>query len=126
MKGDDIADRLLNLGVACIRLAAELEGSAVGQHIGRQLTRCATSGGANYEEARSAESPADFVHKVAVSAKEVGETVYWLLLTERARLSGEYDVARWIDEGRHLVRILAASARTARTRNSHESSSGSR
>ena len=88
----------------------------MGKHIARQLIRCSTSGGANYEEARSAESAADFVHKVAVAGKEVGETTYWLMLTGRAGLSTNQELAPWIDEGRQLVRILSACARTAKGR----------
>ena len=116
MKGDDIADRLLDLAVACLRLAAELENNAVGKHIARQLIRCSTSSGANYEEARSAESSADFVHKVAIAAKEVGETVYWLKVTGRAGFSRKDELTRCTEEGHQLVRILAASVRTAKGR----------
>ena len=82
----------------------------------RQLTRSATSGGANYEEARCAESRADFAHKVLVAAKEVGESVYWLRLTQRTRLSCSTDLGALIGEGRELVAILKASAKTARAR----------
>lgn len=114
MKGDDIAIRLLDLAVACLRLAAELEANTIGKHIARQLIRCSTSGGANYEEARSAESSADFAHKIAIAGKEVGETTYWLKLSSRAGLSSQNQLAPWIDEGHQLVRILSASARTAR------------
>jgi four helix bundle protein len=116
MKGDNIADRLLDLAVACLRMAAEIEDSAVGKHIARQVTRSSTSGGANYEEARSAESSADFVHKIGVAGKEVSETVYWLKVTSRASIVTTLDLARWIDEGEQLVRILGASARTARNK----------
>ena len=116
MKGDDIANRLLDLAVAGLRLAAELEDNAVAKHIARQLIRCSTSGGANYEEARSAESSADFVHKVAIAAKEVGETVYWLKVAGRAGFSRKGELTRWTEEGQQLVRILAASVRTAKSR----------
>lgn len=116
MKGDDIANRLLDLAVACLRLAAQLEESAIGKHIARQLLRCSTSGGANYEEARSAESPADFAHKIAIAGKEIGETTYWLKVTGRAGLASQVDLERWISEGQQLVRILSASAQTARGR----------
>jgi four helix bundle protein len=116
MKGDDIANRLLDLAVASLRLAVELDNSAVGKHIARQLIRCATSGGANYEEGRSAESSADFVHKVAIAAKEVGETVYWLKIASRAGFSPTDDLIGWTEEGRQLVRILAACVRTAKGR----------
>lgn len=116
MKGDDIANRLLDLAVACLRLAAEIETNVVGKHIARQLVRSSTSGGANYEEARSAESSADFVHKVAIAGKELSETVYWLRLASRAGLSSTNELSHWTDEGQQLVRILAASARTAKGR----------
>jgi four helix bundle protein len=116
MKGDDIANRLLDLAVACLRLAADLDDNAVGKHLARQLIRCSTSGGANYEEARSAESSADFVHKIAIAGKEVGETVYWLKIAGRARLGPTDDLGRWTEEGRQLVRILAACVRTAKGR----------
>lgn len=116
MKGDDIAARLLDLGVACLRLATALETTTIGKHVARQLIRSSTSGGANYEEARSAESPADFAHKAAVAAKEVGETAYWLKLTQRAQLATPEELDPWVQEAGELVRILAASARTARGR----------
>ena len=121
MKGDDIADRLLDLGVACLRLAGELERTPTGKHVARQLSRSATSGGANYGEARSAESASDFIHKTAIAAKEVGETVYWLKLAQRAGLVDTTDSARWADEAGQLVRILAASIRTTKCRSATRS-----
>jgi four helix bundle protein len=47
-----------------------LHGDAAAKHVARQLWRAVTSGGANYEEARGAESRADFVHKVRLATKE--------------------------------------------------------
>ena len=44
----------------------------------KQILKSGTSIGANYCEALSAESPLDFVHKVAISLKEANETYYWL------------------------------------------------
>ena len=52
----------------------DLDTSATARHVARQLTRAGTSGGANYEEARGAESRADFAHKILVSAKAVRES----------------------------------------------------
>ena len=114
MKGDNIADRLLDFAVACLTMATEIESSSIGKHIARQITRSSTSGGANYEEARSAESSADFVHKIGVAGKEVSETVYWLKVTDRAGIQTTLDLGRWIDEGQQLIRILRSSARTAK------------
>jgi len=42
--------------------------------------RAATSIGANVEEAQSAESRPDFVHKYGIAQKEARESLYWLRL----------------------------------------------
>lgn len=112
-KGSNIADRLLDLGAAVIRVLRTLPADVVGKHIGLQVVRAATSGGANYEEARAAESRADFVHKVGLAAKELRESVYWLRLIQRTSLTSA-DVAPLVKETEELVSILVASARTAR------------
>ena len=53
--------------------------------IARQLLKSGTSIGANVREAQSAESRADFVHKIKIAAKEAEETEYWLLLCQQAK-----------------------------------------
>jgi four helix bundle protein len=116
VKGDDIANRLLDLAIFCLGLVSRIEATTTGKHIARQLVRCSSSSGANYEEARSAESHADFIHKLGIGAKEVRETIWWLRLIDRARLAPRDDVAHWIDEANQLLAILIASARTARGR----------
>ena len=52
--------------------------------IARQLLKAATSIGANIHEAQNAESPADFLHKLKIAAKEMEETKYWLILCEKS------------------------------------------
>ena len=116
MKGDDIVNRLLDQAMTCLNLASRLESSPAGRHIARQLIRCATSTGANYEEGRSAESPADFIHKIGIAAKEQRETLWWLRVIERGKVASCQDLDRSIDEANELVAILVASARTARQR----------
>ena len=116
MLGDDLADRLLAYAARALNVVSTLPSDPAGKHLGRQLTCSATSGGANYEEARCAESRADFAHKVLVAAKEVSESVYWLRLIQRARLSSSTDLVALVAEGRELLKILKASARTARAR----------
>jgi len=48
--------------------------------LGKQYLRAATSIGANVEEAQSAESRPDFVHKYGIAQKEARESLYWLKL----------------------------------------------
>jgi four helix bundle protein len=86
MKGDDIACRLLWFAVRVLELVRKLRLDNVGRHVCRQLTRSATAAGANYEEARCAESRADFAHKISIAAKELRESRYWLHLIGAAKL----------------------------------------
>ena len=46
----------------------------------KQLLRSGTAVGALVREAEQAESPADFVHKMAINLKEANETEYWVEL----------------------------------------------
>ncbi len=53
--------------------------------IAKQLLRSGTSIGANIHEAQNAESRADFVHKLKISAKEACESEYWLTLCQESK-----------------------------------------
>ncbi|MBC8321830.1 MAG: four helix bundle protein [Bacteroidetes bacterium] len=50
--------------------------------IAKQLLKSGTSVGANINEAQSAESKADFVHKLKIAHKELLETEYWIKLVK--------------------------------------------
>jgi four helix bundle protein len=113
MKGDNIAERLLGFAANVLSMTARLPKNAAGRHVMTQLVRAASGGGSNYEEARAAESRADFVHKVSIAAKETREALYWLRLIERAQLL-ETPVAVLVREADELVAILTSSARTAK------------
>jgi len=78
MKGDDIAARLVALAMSVVKIVDALPEALAGRHVAGQLLRSGTSPGANYEEARGAESRRDFLHKVGIALKELQETRYWL------------------------------------------------
>ncbi len=52
--------------------------------IAKQILRSGTSIGANVHEAQNSESKADFIHKLKIAIKEADETMYWLLICEKA------------------------------------------
>ncbi len=114
MKGDNIAARLIDFGASVVQLVSALPQDRTGRHIADQLLRSATSGGANYEEARSAQSRRDFVHKVSLAAKEMRESLYWLGLVDRAALVENHDIPPLLRDGTELVAILMSSAKTAK------------
>jgi four helix bundle protein len=78
--------------------------------------RAGTAAGALYEEGRGAESRADFIHKLAMTWKEVRETWYWLRLIQRAELVRPARLNGLIEEASQLSAILSSSLKTARSR----------
>ena len=52
--------------------------------VARQILKAGTSIGANVREAQSAESKADFVHKLKIADKKANELEYWLQLCKMA------------------------------------------
>ncbi len=114
MKGDDIAERLVDAAARVIKVVDTLPQSIAGRHIADQLVRSATGAGANYEEARGAESRRDFVHKLGLALKELQEARYWLRVIERAELVKRGRLTELIEEATELCQILGASRTTAR------------
>jgi four helix bundle protein len=113
--GRNIAQRLGSFAATVVRLSARLPKDATGRHIALQLVRSATGAGANYEEARAAESRADFLHKAAVALKELREARYWVALVNQTGWV-ESDLSEALQQATELAAILGASVRTARGR----------
>ena len=115
---DDLSERFLDFAANIIKLVVQLNKTAVGRHIGGQLTRSGTSAGANYEEACGAESRADFIHKLQVVLKELRESFYWLRLIKKTKLIPETDsdLNALLQETKELSSIIAKSIITARRR----------
>ncbi len=115
-KGDDIQERLLVLGVKVMDLCDQLPPTMAGKHVSGQLLRAGTSGAANYAEARGAESPTDFVHKLGVVLKELNETEMWLAMVQLRKMLPDPTVQPVHRECDELCKIIAVSRRTARER----------
>jgi four helix bundle protein len=81
-KSLNIQKRAFRYSLRAIRLYRFLQGrkDGAGWVMGKQYLRSATSIGANIEEAQSAETKADFVHKYGIAQKETRESLYWLRL----------------------------------------------
>ncbi len=81
--------------------------------IAKQLLRSATSVGANINEAIYGISRADFIAKLHISLKEIGESIYWLTLLQRTKLI-EYDFDTPIALAEEIRRMLISSLNTAK------------
>jgi len=77
-----------------------------------QLLRAGTSVGANLEEADSAASRKDFIHKISISKKEARETKYWLELISQSGLiinqKDKQDLDALLKEIDEIERIIGA------------------
>ncbi|MEX2216374.1 MAG: four helix bundle protein [Phycisphaeraceae bacterium] len=111
---DKLSDRFLEFAARAGVVVDALPDTRLGRHIAGQLVRCGTSSGANYEEARAAESKADFVHKLAICLKELRETRYWIRLAAKAKLIVPERLDEIADECEQLCRITAKSILTAK------------
>ena len=76
--------------------------------ITQQLSRSATSVGANVREARNAVSKADFVNKLSISQKECDESIYWIELLIAFTEQENEELKRLMSEANELLKILSA------------------
>ena len=114
-KSYDLEERLIDFAVRVIRMAESLPKTKVANHIAGQLLRCGTSPAPNYGEAQSAESRADFIHKMKVCLKELRETRVWLLMIVRVKLIKPVSkLDSLIQENNELISIFVTSIRTAK------------
>jgi four helix bundle protein len=114
MKGDELSDRFLEFAARIIRLVLALPKNPVARHIGGQLLRSGTAIGANYEEARGAESRADFIHKLGVAWKESREIWYWLRLIQKTTVVKPSLIDKSLQESNEIAAILGKSLATAK------------
>lgn len=110
----DLEGRLVDFAVRIIKMAESLPKTATGRHISGQIIRSGTAPAANYGEAQSAESKADFIHKMRLSLKELRETRVWLLIIVQAGLiKPVIKLETLLDESNQLISIFVTSIGTA-------------
>ena len=109
----DLEDRLLEFAARLTKLLDALPNSRTGNHVAGQLLRCGTSPFAHHGEVQAAESRNDFIHKLGVCLKELKEVRRWLRFIARLELISVNRLRPLLTETEELIRIFAASIRTA-------------
>jgi four helix bundle protein len=110
----NLEDRLIEFAVRIIDTAETLPKSVAGKHLGGQIIRSGTSPALNYGEAQSAESKADFVHKMKICLKELRETLVCLKIIRRKGYFKEGRLEPLLNENAELVSIFVKSVQTAK------------
>ncbi|WP_294824892.1 four helix bundle protein [uncultured Flavobacterium sp.] len=112
MKTDNIiANKTFDFSLKIISLYIQLkkENEFI---ISKQLLRCATSIGANVEEATAAQSKRDFISKMSIASKEARETKYWLRLLDKSDLT-RIPVDNYLLEVEHIINIITKIVKTS-------------
>ncbi|MEK7123551.1 MAG: four helix bundle protein [Patescibacteria group bacterium] len=79
----DLEERTAKFSEDIVEFVKSIKRDDVNRNIIIQLTRAATSIGANYYEANAASSKRDFRNKIYICKKEANETKYWLRILVR-------------------------------------------
>jgi len=114
----EMSDRLMDFVVKIMKLESQLCKTYSGRHIYGQLFRAGTSSAANFEEARSGESRADFIHKMQIVLKELRESHFWIKLIIAADkiCSMDETLNSLSKESTELFNITAKSVVTAKSK----------
>jgi four helix bundle protein len=113
---EEIINRFLKFNVEVYRLEKSLCKTFSGRHVFGQMFRSSTSAGANYDEATSAESKQDFIHKMQLFLKELRETYFWLRFVDMADMISENAnyLKPVLQENQELLNIIGKSVKTAK------------
>ncbi len=109
-----LLDKSLLFAARIVKLNKYLTKEKKEHVISKQITRSATSIGANANEAIYGISKADFIAKLQISLKETAETEYWLRLLILSDYITDKEGESLLSDCLEIKRILIATLNTAK------------
>ncbi|MDA3838396.1 MAG: four helix bundle protein [Candidatus Delongbacteria bacterium] len=109
-----LKEKSLDFAVKIVNLYKHLKDKKSEYVLSKQILRSGTSIGANIRESKHAESNQDFIHKLAISQKEAGETEYWLILLFRTEYISKNKFDSLSSNLSEIRRMLASSILTVK------------
>jgi len=88
----------------------------LGNHIRKQLIRCATSVAANYRATLLAQTKAAFISKISIVIEESDESEFWLEFVIDEKLIQKKRVLPLFTEAHELTSIFISTRKTAQKR----------
>lgn len=101
--------------VEIIRFSESLPNKKESLVIRNQVTKSATSIGANYREANRSRSKRDFKNKIKICESEASETLYWLEILEMLNWTEIEKLNKLIKETKELLAIFTSIASKLKT-----------
>lgn len=114
MKYNILSDKSKDFAVRILNLYKYLTTEKQEYILSKQIFRSGTSIGANIAEAIRAESQADFIHKLYISYKEAGETLYWIEIANRGGFLDENQSQSLYEDCEELVKMLTSIIKTSK------------
>src|SRR5476649_2787071 len=113
--GQDIRDRSFEYACQVVGFCQQLsEGGGVGRLMVPQLLNCSLSFATMLEEARSAESDADFISKCCIGLKEARESWTRLRVCKRCQIGPQTETGVLVREGNELIAIVTTIIKNKR------------
>jgi four helix bundle protein len=114
MNSEELKKRTKEFALSVLRFVDSLPHTKSVDIISKQLSRAATSVGANYRAACKGRSKADFISKITIVEEEADEIQYWLELLLELETGDQQKVAKLLEEAKELTAIFTASGKTAK------------
>lgn len=115
--GKALEKRTLLFSVSILKMCALLPKKQEVQVVIYQISKSATSVGANYREANVARSSADFYNKIKICQSEANETIYWLeVIDEMNWLSEKEIIQKLKKEANELLAIFTSTILNLKTK----------
>jgi len=116
MNPEELRERTTQFAHRCVKLGLALPDEILGNHIKRQLIRCATSVASNYRAACLAQSKAHFAAKLSIVVEEADECAFWMEFSVRENMVSEKRVTPLLSEAQELTAIFVAARKTTKDR----------
>ena len=115
MTKEEMKTRTKKYANRVVKVCQALPDVWVARTVGMQLLRSGTSVGANYRAVCRAKSNPDFLNKLRIVEEECDESLFWMELLVDNGFIRPTRLSSLMNEGNRLLRIVVASAKTART-----------
>jgi four helix bundle protein len=113
--GQDIRDRAFEFACRVVKFCQHLsDGGGVGRLMVPQLLSCSLSFATMLEEARGAESDADFISKCCISLKECRESWTRLRVCKKCQIGPQQEARELVQEANELIAIVTTIIKNKR------------
>jgi four helix bundle protein len=114
MNPQEMKQRLKLFALRAVKLADSFPAGRLGDVIGKQLMRSATSVAANYRSTCMARTNREFIHKLGIVEEEADESIFWIEFSADAGLVKKPLIEGLSNEAQEILRMIISSRKPPR------------